>query len=288
MQLRSFFLTLNLIVTLAIPTYGINESDLTPINEISENTNKTNETIWGANYFAYASTEANDTKLGQAGISSTHLFGFTRKLSPSYSFSLRPVFAIDSAGYRYGENLPSRTKVGESYVALLWKNPLNISETTKTKLTLKAFPSVDPDWQEAKTNGALGGEFEIYHDINPSWKTLYIGRGIGYSQQFKTHKGNPTKKALIENYIGFLKFWGDTVYFAQYAGLKEAHYNEKTSSQDSITELYILDSSLTYAPTYTLEASLGLTYANDRSKFSFTPYRSEELTFYFMLGYTFL
>lgn len=287
MHSRPFPLLLSFLIFFAVPTYGINESDLTPINEISDST-RTKDSTWSANYFAYASTEVSDTKLGRAGISSTHLFGFTRHLSPTYSISLRPVFAIDSAGYRYGENLPSRSKVGESYVALIWKNPVNIGDTTKTKLTLKAFPSVDPDWKEAKTNGALGGEFEIYHELSPSWKTLYIGRGIGYSQQFKTHNGNPTKKALIENYIGFLKLWGDTLYFAQYLGVKEAQFNEKTPTQDSLSEFLILDSSLTYAPTYSLEASFGLTYANDRSKYGFSPYRSEELTAYFMLGYTFL
>lgn len=241
-------------------------------------------------YFGYFSTEAQDARIGNASIYAYNLIAINYKINPRFTVSARPTFTHDSAGTRYGYDMPARTKMADSHFALIDKAPFELPYSIRTKAVYKLYVPTDPEWQQAGTYGALGAELEISKDLSNGFAFGYYPKLIAWAQKQNsfTYEENgrstkkPTQNSRIEQWLRVSKYFGDKINISQGLGLKDEFFNSSTANQDQHSQYQMLDTTVNVEVSNNMDVSFGIGQSSKIPVQSFQLYKDTETSYFAM------
>lgn len=241
-------------------------------------------------YFGYFSTEAQDVNAGNPSFYAYNLIAINYKLDTRFTVSARPTFTYDSAGTRYGVDMPARTKMADSHFALIDKNPFSLPFSIRTKAVYKLYVPTDPEWQQAGTYGGLGAELEMSKDFSNGFSLGYYPKVILLAQKQNSFiyedSGRstlkPTQNSRLEQWLRVSKYFGDKVNVTQGIGLKDEFYNSSTANQDQHSQYQLLETTLNVEVSDNMDVSLGVGQSTPIPVHSFQLYRDVETSYVFM------
>ncbi|MGZ3773945.1 MAG: hypothetical protein ACXVCY_13595 [Pseudobdellovibrionaceae bacterium] len=250
-----------------------------------------NSNRYGSSYFGYFATQASDLSDGDASIYTYNLFSLNYRLNSRFSTGLKGAFVTESAGTRFGErNSPANTKMADSSISLTDKKPLNSSFWSSSKIVYKLILPTDTDSQKAKTYGALGMDLEFAHDFLQSYAIGYYGKGYVTAQSKAVYvdtdllngKIVPTQIGRLEQWLRFIKYFGDKVKIIQGVGLKNSFYNSKTEDQKKNMSYSLLETTITFSVNDNMDLSIGVSQESEQSFGSLQVFNNVETSYLIM------
>lgn len=241
-------------------------------------------------YFGYFSTEAQDVNVGNPSFYAYNLIAINYKIDSRFTASARPTFTYDSAGTRYGVDMPARTKMADSHFALIDKNPFSLPYSIRTKAVYKLYVPTDPEWQQAGTYGGLGAEVEISKDFSNGFALGYYPKAILLAQKQNSFiyedSGRsilkPTQNSRLEQWLRVSKYFGDKINISQGIGLKDEFYNSSTKNQQQHAQYQLLETTLNVEVSDNMDVSLGVGQSSLIPVQAFQLYKAEETSYVFM------
>ena len=241
-------------------------------------------------YFGYFSTEAQDVKIGNASFYAYNLIAINYKLNPRFTVTARPTFTYDSAGTRYGYDMPARTKMADSHFALIDKTPFELPYSIRTKAVYKLYVPTDPEWQQAGTYGALGAELEMSKDFSNGFAFGYYPKVIALAQKQSSfiyeENGRSTKKptqnSRIEQWLRVSKYFGDKINISQGLGLKDEFFNSSTENQDQHSQYQMIETTVNVEVSNNMDVSFGVGQSSKIPVQSYQLYKDTETSYFAM------
>ncbi|HEX7676083.1 MAG TPA: hypothetical protein VF412_18045 [Bdellovibrio sp.] len=241
-------------------------------------------------YFGYYSSEIQDVNAGNPSFYAYNLIAINYKLSSRFTVSARPTFTYDSAGIRYGEDMPARTKMADSHFALIDKAPFSLPFDLKTKAIYKIYVPTDPEWQQAGTYGGVGAELEMSKDFANGFSVGYYPKAFVLAQKQSTFVYQdsgmslalPTQISRIEQWFRVSKYFGDKFNISQGIGLKDEYFNGTTVNQDAHSQYQLLETTLNFEVNDNIDLSFGIGQTSPIPLHSFSLYRDVETAYLVM------
>ncbi|WP_413577667.1 hypothetical protein ACLVWU_04505 [Bdellovibrio sp. HCB290] len=227
-----------------------------------------------ASYFGYYSSEVNDFNTGNGSVYMYNLLALNYKLDQRFTVSVRPTFTYDSEGVRYGYEMPSKTEMADSHIALIDKTPLSLPYDIKTKAIYKLFVPTAPDQIEAGTYGGVGMDFEAARDLPMGFSVGYYGRGWALAQKNSTYISNEgktprmkaTQSGQIEHWLRATKYFGDRLNVSQGVGVKDEFYNGSDDENQRHEAFQSLETNLNFSVNDNIDLSLGVAQSTPASQ----------------------
>ncbi|WP_413580665.1 hypothetical protein [Bdellovibrio sp. HCB288] len=242
-----------------------------------------------ASYFGYYSSEVNDFNTGNGSVYMYNLIALNYKINPRFTASLRPTFTYDTEGVRYGYEMPAKTELADSHIALIDKNPFSLPYDIKTKGIYKLFAPTAPDQIEAETYGGVGLDFEASRDLPQAFAVSYYTRGWVLAQKNSTYTSNEgktpklkaTQNGQIEHWLRLTKYFGDRLNISQGVGIKDEFYNATDEEHQRHEAFQLLETNLNYSVNDNIDLSFGVAQSNPSFK-SFEIYNNDNTSYVIM------